>query len=130
MKHAKRLAFIFLICLLSCNESQTKNSEKIISFISGTYVRAFEGEFSIGHDTLTISQPDAGNNYYTIKHNTSYQIIRDKQLQPLEYKSENWTAIFNEKENVLMEQKKGKMISFLPDQNELLLGGSRFHKIK
>ena len=130
MKHLQILSFAVLIVLLSCNESRTKHSEKVISFISGTYVRAFEGEFSIGHDTLIISQPDTGNNYYTIKHNSSYQKIRDKQLQPLEYKSENWTAIFNEKDNVLMEQKKGKTISFLPDQNELLLGGSRFHKIK
>jgi hypothetical protein len=130
MKHTKLLAVACLVFLLSCNESQTKKSENVMSFISGAYVRAFEGEFSIGHDTLIISQPDAGNNYYTIKHNTSYQKIRDKQLQPLEYKSENWTAIFDEKENVLMERKKGKMISFLPDQNELLLGGSRFHKIK
>ena len=30
-------------------------TEKVNSFISGTYVRAFEGEYSIGNDTLIIT---------------------------------------------------------------------------
>ena len=84
----------------------------------------------MGHDTLVISQPDAANDFYTIQHNSSYQKIREKQLQPVEYKSENWTAIFDEKTNVLLEQKEGKQITFLPDKNELMLGSSQFKKIK
>jgi hypothetical protein len=131
MKHTKILAFVFMMLLFSCSQMEKKNStDKILSFLPGTYVRAFEGEYSVGHDTLVISQPDSKTNYYTIKHNSSYQKIRDKQLQPIEYKTENWTAIFNEKDNVLVEQKYGKLISVLPDQDELLLGESKFKKIK
>lgn len=130
MKNIQFLFFAFTTVLFSCSSPKEKQTEKITSFISGTYVREFEGEYSVGHDTLIISQPDAANNFYTIQHNSSYQKIREKQLQPIEYKSENWTAIFDENTNVLLEQKKGKQITFLPDQNELMLGGSRFKKIK
>jgi hypothetical protein len=128
MKHLKFLSFIAMINLLSC--SNENSTHKILSLIPGVYVRTFAGEFSTGHDTLFISQPDSKNNYYTVRHNSSYQKIREKQVRPLEYKSENWTALFNEKDNVLVEQKKGKVISFLPEENSLLLGNSKFHKIK
>ena len=129
----KNLPFLFIgfaSVMFSCGNSKEKQTEKITSFITGTYVRAFEGEYSVGHDTLVITQPDVANNLYTIQHNSSYQKIREKQLQPVEYKTENWTAIFNEQTNVLLEQKKGKQISFLPDKNELLLGSNQFQKIK
>jgi hypothetical protein len=130
MKNVKFLFTTVIIAMLSCRSPQEKNTEKITSFIAGTYARAFEGEYSIGHDTLIISQPDAANNFYNIQHNSSYQKIREKQLQPMEYKSENWMAIFDEKTNMLLEQKKGKQITFLPDKNELMLGSSHFKKIK
>lgn len=129
MKHKKILSLICIIVLLSCSDMQKKNAtNRILSFLPGTYTRSFEGDYSVGHDTLIISQPDAKTNYYTIKHNSSYQKIRDKQLQPIEYKTENWIAVFNEKDNVLVEQKYGKLISVLPDQNELLLGEASFKK--
>lgn len=128
----RRLNFLFVLAFVvfSCNGLQTKNSNKLLSFIPGTYTRVFEGEFSKGHDTLSITRPDENNNYYLIAHNSSYQKIRAGQLQAVEYKSENWTAIYNEKDNVLVEQKKGKLISFLPEQDALLLGSNRFNKIK
>src|SRR5690349_13047136 len=115
MKNVKFLFTALVIVFFSCHSVQKKNTEKITSFITGTYVREFEGEYSIGHDTLVISQPDAANNFYTIQHNSSFQKIREKQLQPVESKSENWTAIFDEKTDVLLEQTKGKQITFLPD---------------
>lgn len=112
---------------MSCNGMK---ADKLRAFIPGTYTRIFEGEYSKGNDTLIIDQPDENNNYYTIKHNASYQKIRNNQLLPIEYKREDWTAIFNEQTNVLEEQKKGKRLSFLPDEDALLLGGSKFKKIE
>jgi hypothetical protein len=131
MKKTKILLFALVIALLSCNESQSNHaSEKIKSFITGKYIRTFEGEYSKGNDTLIIEQPDANNNYYTIQHKMSYRQIKDNQFLPVEYKTENWIAIFNEQTNLLEEQKKGKMISFLPDEKALLLGNSKFKKIQ
>lgn len=131
MKNVKLLSFALIIILSSCNGVQNNTAtEKVKSFIQGTYIRAFEGEYSKGNDTLVIEQPDANNNYYTIQHKMSYYQIKDKNPLPMEYKTENWIAIFNEQTNVLEEQKKGKRLSFLPDENALLLGGSKFKKIE
>lgn len=129
MKNIQILLLAYASLLLSCSSQQEQQTKKITSFITGTYVREFEGEYSIGHDTLVITQPDAANQFYLIQHNSSYQKIIEKKLQPVAYKSENWTAILNEETNILTEQKKGKQMSFSPDANELLLGGSHFHKI-
>jgi hypothetical protein len=131
MKNLKLLHLAFIVFFISCSSMQKKNAtEKVKSFIAGTYVRAFEGEYSVGNDTLVIAQPDANNNYYTIQHRMSYQQIKDKTPLSLEYKTENWTAMFNEQTNVLEEQQKGKRLSFLLDENTLLLGGSKFKKIE
>jgi len=131
MNNLKFISIVATVILLSCSGSQSeKATQKVKSYIQGTYTRVFEGEYSKGNDTLIIDQPDKNNNYYTIKHNSSYQKIRNKQLLPVEYKTEDWIAIFNEQTNVLEEQKKGKLISFLPDENALLLGSSKFEKIK
>lgn len=105
-------------------------TDRLKSFIPGTYIRAFEGEYSIGNDTSVIQQPEAVNNYYTIQHKMSYRQLKDKRLLPVEYKTENWTAIFNEKNNLLEEQTKGKRLSFLPDEQALLLGANKFRKIE
>ena len=131
MNNLKLLSITMILFLMSCKENKNnKVVEKVKAYIQGTYVRAFEGEYSKGNDTLVINQPDKNNNYYTIKHNASYQKIRNKQFLPIEYKTEDWTAIFNDQTNVLEEQKEGKLISFLPDENALLLGNSKFNKIQ
>ena len=130
MNNLKLLLIALIILLVSCSENKSnKAAEKVKAYMQGTYVRTFAAEYSKGNDTLIIEQPDKNNNYYTIKHNASYQKIRNKQLLPIEYKTEDWTAIFNEQTNVLEEQKEGKLISFLPDENALLLGNSKFEKI-
>lgn len=129
MKKVQFLFFVFIAALFSCSSRQEKQTEKITSFISGTYVREFAGEYAAGNDTLLITQPYEDKNFYTIRHRSSYQKIREKKLQLIEYKSENWTAIFNEQTNVLLEQKKGKQIFFSPEKNELILGESHFKKI-
>lgn len=131
MKHTKFLSVLFLVAFASCDGLENeKSANKILSFIPGSYARSFEGEFAIGNDTLVITQPDIHNNYYAITHNSSYQKIREKQLQPFEHKSEKWVAVFNEKNKMLEEQQKGKLISFLPEENALLLGSSKYYKIK
>lgn len=130
MKLFNAFLLVFLAGGIACNNKQEAQQEKIEEFINGVYVRAFEGEYSKGNDTLFITRPEATNNYYIIQHKASYQKIREGRILPVEYKSENWTAIFDKGHNVMVEQKKGKLLSFLPDENALLLGSSRFEKIK
>src|SRR6187551_971749 len=90
---------------LSCNSNQESN-KSIHSFIPGTYVRHYEGEYSKGgEDTLSINEVSGSANVYSIVRHVSYQRIIDKKIQPREDKTENWTAIYNEKDKILHEQK-------------------------
>ena len=129
MKHTPFFAIAVFVAGISCNEAEKKTAD-IISFIPGTYVCTFSGEYAFGHDTLFITQPDKDNNFYTIRHNSSYQRVLEKKVRPLEYKSELWTAIFNKESNMLLEQKKGKQIHFFPKDNSLMLGTDEFKKIE
>jgi hypothetical protein len=129
MKHTPFFAIAVFVAGIACNEAQ-KKTDDIMSFIPGTYVRSFQGEYSFGHDTLFIAQPDKDNNFYTIRHNSSFQRVLEKKVRPIEYKSELWTAIFNKESNMLLEQKKGKQIHFFPKDNSLMLGTDEFKKIE
>lgn len=122
MKSLLIVSFVFPL-FFSCKDN-------IASSIPGTYVRAFKGEYSTGNDTLVITSPDGGNSIYTIVHNSSYRRIIENELQAAEYKSEKWTAILDERDNTLLEQRKGKRIAFIPGENKLLLGASEFQKIQ
>lgn len=130
MNNLKFISLAVTVILISCSEQSETATGKVKSYMQGTYARVFEGEYSKGNDTLIITQPDVNNNLYTIKHNMSFQRIRNHQSLSIEYKTEDWTAIFNEETNLLLEQKKGKVISFLPEENALLLGNNKFEKIK
>jgi len=129
MKYTQFLAVALSILIIACEGVQKKTAD-IKSFIPGTYVRSFNGEYSSGHDTLFITQPDKDNNFYTIRHSGSFQRVIEKHVRPIEYKSELWTAIFNEESNMLLEQKKGKQVHFFPEKNSLLLGTGEFKKIE
>jgi hypothetical protein len=129
MKHTPFFAIAVFVAGISCNETEKKTAD-IMSFIPGIYVRSFQGEYSFGYDTLFITQPDADNNFYTIRHNSSFQRVLEKKVRPIEYKSELWTAIFNNESNMLLEQRKGKQIHFFPKDNSLMLGTVEFKKIE
>ena len=80
------------------------------------------------HASLTISHFNGQT--YTILHNTSYRRIINKTIQPVKYQSERWTALYDEQSKVLNEQKDGKVLSFLPRENKLLLGSGEYKKVK
>ncbi len=126
----KPLLIIAIIIAAGCN-SFSESANEIQSFIPGTYVMPFEGEyFRRGEDTLIISMLNADANIYAITRHISYEKIIDRQVQPREYKTENWIGIYNNEDKILHEQKHGKLISFIPGKNELLLGNSEYKKIK
>ena len=125
----KTLFFIAGMILTGCN-GVLKNDDAIQSFIPGTYSSHAEREYSIADDTLVISKVSNNGNAYTIVRYISYQRIIEKKIQALEYKTEKLMAIYDEKDKVLYEQKYGKIISFAPEKNMLLLGSSEYKKVK
>ena len=103
-------------------------SHNISDFIPGTYVRTVINEFSVGRDTLVIIP--VNNLSYTIIHKGSYRRIKEGALLPQKRVTENWLATYDKSSQVLIEGKKGKIISFNPSENILLVGSSPYKKIK
>ncbi len=103
-------------------------SHSVSDFIPGTYVRSVINEFSVGRDTLVIIA--VGNLSYSIIHKGSYHRIKEGALLPQKSVAENWLATYDKNNQVLVEAKKGKIISFNPSENILLVGTSPYKKIK
>ena len=91
------------------------------------YVRIIDHEFAKGSDTLVITL--INNNTYQIVKRSGFSRIRNGKQQPLEQQTENWTGIYNEKEQELRESGKGKVITPLPKENKLLVEASLYVKI-
>lgn len=117
-----------LISCVSCCLLYGCGPDTTTDFIPGTYVRTVINEFSIGRDTLVIGAVTEAT--YTLIHKGSYRRIKDGRLMPAERISESWTATYDAGKKILMEAKRGKVISFDPAKNILLVGSSPYKKIK
>lgn len=123
----KAIVIYFVSITVLFAACQTISSDPVRNFIPGSYVRSVGDEFSRGSDTLVLRQLQ-GNTYEIIKRSGIIR-IREGQEQPFEHKIETWTGIYDEKDQVIHEQRKGKLISFVPKENKLLVGSSAFKKI-
>lgn len=118
---------VTLVTILGCNLAK---NDKIRSFMPGTYARYSDHEMRIEYDTLRIeSIGEQGNNYRLIR-SSRFQRKLDEKILPWEYTSEEWAGIYDESKGILNETKKGKVISFVPERNVLLVGTTEYKKIK
>lgn len=122
------MKMLVLIAILTCFACSGK--QNIRDFIPGPYTRHTQNEYSEGYDTLFISHVNNDANAYTILRSATFQRVINGEKKPADHKTEKWIAIYDEKNNVLIEQKKGKIISFTPNKNQLLVGSSVYQKIK
>ena len=117
---------VTLLVLVACNS--TKNDE-VRSFMPGTYARFSDHEMRTEYDTIRIETvSESGNNYRLIR-SSYFQRKLDGKRFPWEYEKEEWAAIYDESKKVLNETKKGKVISFVPGQNALLVGTTEYKKL-
>lgn len=121
----KILLTVFSLALISllfaCNGTGNK------SFMPGTYVNHAGGTYSIADDTLIIEH--AGGNNYLIHRSTGFNLIRDGKKGKREFETEKWNAIYNTENGTLTETRKGKILSFYPDANKLMVGNREYEKI-
>ncbi len=117
---------LFAIIMIGCSGDE---SGKVRKSVPGVYTRHFEARYSMGDDTLYISQLDGGNTY-TVTRRSTYRRIRNKVVDVPEQKIELWTVIYDYKDKVLYEQKRERMLTPLPDSNRLMVGTSAYVKIK
>ncbi|MGH2622498.1 MAG: hypothetical protein ACRDE7_02440 [Sphingobacterium sp.] len=71
MKHNILLLAIVAVMMAACN------SDKIRSFIPGTYVNSAGGEYSVADDTLVIESAESNN--YNIHRKTGFNVITDSK---------------------------------------------------
>lgn len=114
---------LFSSIFLSC-----QTGYRMKEFISGTYVREFKNEFYAGRDTLVIWH--FNNSTYLVNHKESFQRIRDGRLLNVERKLEKWVTVYDEKEQILKEERRGRILSFDPSKNILMVGSSIYKKLK
>lgn len=116
------------ICLFpECNEVQ---KDSVRAFIEGSYVSAYATAYSKGKDTLQITELSKTGNNYSIICSVTYQRIRNGKNLPNESKQEQWVCIYDEDEKVLYATRTGKVISFIPEKDILLVGNKQYQKIK
>jgi hypothetical protein len=105
-------------------------TDKVKSFIPGTYIDSATSEYSMVNDTLTIRQSESESNKYFINRKTAFQRISEGKAGKLEYETEQWIAIYDKASQILNETAKGKVITFYPETNRLMVGKREYRKIK
>ena len=121
---------LFMISVLTLLFACNSKDDEVRSFIPGTYARFSDHEMRKEYDTLKIEViSEAGNNYRLVR-SSSFQRRLDGQTFPWEYTKEEWTGIYDETKRVLNETRKGKVISFVPEKNILMVGTTEYKKIK
>lgn len=117
---------LFAIIMIGCSGDE---SGKVRKSVPGVYTRHFEAQYSIGDDTLYITQLDGGNTYTVIRRST-FRRIKNKVVGQPEQKIESWTVIYDYKDKALYEQMRERVLTPLPDSNRLMVGSSAYVKIK
>lgn len=119
----KNLLVVTTLMCIACNTRQN-----VQDFMAGIYIRHIQNEYSEGYDTLRVSKAGGDADVYIIVRSVTYQRIINGEIKPAEHKTEKWLAVYDEKNKVLLEQKKGKIISFVPEKNQLLVGSNVYQK--
>lgn len=123
---SRTIYYCFLVSyLMSCNRIA---KDGVREFIPGVYERSINNEFSKGNDQLIVRLLQG--NVYTIEKRSAVTRIRNGIVLPIQYDTAVWTGIYDKESQVIYEQQKGKVISFLPKENKLLVGASVYRKIK
>lgn len=118
---------LIVLCAVAVALFTACKSDKVRSFIPGTYINDAGSEFSIANDTLVIESSES-NNFY-IHRMTGFNLVTDGRLGKREYGTENWNAVYDESTKTLTETKKGKLITFYPDSAKLIVGKRTYRKL-
>jgi hypothetical protein len=119
-----------VICCAGCDSGIDK------SFIPGTYIQYSqlhldEDSYTRIHDTIEIeSSGKTGKEAYRIiRRYTTFKTVDGKALQP-EHKTRRWTGTFWQNSQTLFVNESGKLISFYPEANSIMLGSVAYKKLQ
>ena len=120
------LIFSSSLSLFAC---ETKG-DAVRAFIPGIYVQYSENDMGRRQDTLHVERMSTSGHNYRITRTSSMQRWLDGKAFPWQYRKEIWTGIYDEDKRVLNETKRGRLLSFVPERNILLMGTTAYKKIK
>lgn len=118
------LSVAVVAILLNCH---SRVDPTVKNFLPGLYARCVADEFSEGRDTLIVAQLDG--DMYAIQHRMGYQRIVDGKKGSVETKVEQWSALYDETQNVLKETRRGRVLSFNAETKTLFVGSSAYQKL-
>jgi hypothetical protein len=118
------LGCVFLI--FGCHSK----ADVVQAFIPGTYTRFSDHEMRTEYDTLRIERLRESGNYYRIVRSLTFQKKLDGKAFPWQSTKEEWSALFDELDQVLKEFHKGHILVFIPEENKLLVSTTEYKKIK
>lgn len=121
----KAFRLIPLVMVIGCSCGQQQEAA-VKAFIPGRYARSVQNEFSEGRDTLVIE--NIGDDNYSIQHRMTYQRITNGKAGAPEKKNESWMALWDEKSGALVEQRRGRLITFQPSKRTLMVESSLYQK--
>lgn len=96
-------------------------------FIEGSYVRDFKNEFAVGVDSVVL-MAQGEDNYLILKY-SRFSRIKNGEFLPDEMKLEKMFGIYDNGKKVIYEQQKGKVLSFNPEKEQMLIGASEYRKV-
>jgi hypothetical protein len=112
-----------LLFLAACHNA----SDKIVSFIPGTYVHAAKGEYSRAEDTLVITL--VNGEAYHIRRRAGFQPIREGKLLPKRWKVQSLNGNYDPQQQVLFETTNGRVFSFDPVKGIMLVNSAVYRKL-
>ena len=117
------LAGFGLLLLAACHSA----SDKIASFITGTYVHSAKGEYSQAEDTLVITL--VSGKAYHIRRRAGFRPIREGKLLPKRWKTQLFNGNYDRDKQVLFETTNGRVFRFDPDKGTLLVNNAVYRKL-
>ena len=120
------IANLFIMLVQGCGLIIKRDKVKV--FIPGAYTRVSQHEFGTEHDTIIIRILNDFSDQYHIERRWKYQRVLDGEKLEPEYKLVKMTGYYNKTRKLLRIEQTGEIISFLPEQKEILAGSVTYQK--
>jgi hypothetical protein len=108
-----KTVLILVFAIIACN---SKRSSKSLS-VQGIYVTTYKSEYSTAMDTIDIAPLNNEAGTFSYVRRVGFRRISNGVLEPMEYKTEVSTCLFNENTAQLNEQRHGRTYSLSSDGN-------------
>ena len=119
---------VIFYCLLSIDwDGIFSKRDKTRDFIPGTYLTVHRNQWTTFADTLVIRKMEG--NIYIIREKTFLHFLNPGDHIPDANRSAGYTAFYDQRRKILMDNSASPLFSFDPDKAQLFKGSVEFAKI-